>query len=172
MNWKRLDRIVGTLVFVYALVIYVMTVAPTASFWDAGEFIAIAHGLQVSHPPGAPFYMLVGRLFSMFVPPEYISLAVNMVSVFASALTVLLTYLIIVRLVREWQGAPETWTPLQRITALAGGIIGACTFAVTDSFWFNAVEAEVYALSMFFYGGGGLVDHAMERTGPARRATA
>ena len=150
MNWKRLDRIVATVVFVYALVLYLATVAPTASFWDAGEFIAIAHGLQVSHPPGAPFYMLVGRLFSMFVPTAYISLAVNLVSVLASALTVLLTYLIIVRLVREWQGSPETWTTPQRITAIAGGLVGACTFAVTDSFWFNAVEAEVYALSMFF----------------------
>ena len=150
MNWKRLDRIVAACVFVYALVLYVMTMAPTASFWDAGEFIAIAHGLQVSHPPGAPFYMLVGRLFSMFVPAAYVSLAVNMVSVFASALTVLLTYWIIVRLVKEWQGNPEAWTTPQRITAITGGIVGACTFAVTDSFWFNAVEAEVYALSMFF----------------------
>ena len=150
MNWKRLDGIVAAGVFVYALVLYVMTVAPTASFWDAGEFIAIAHGLQVSHPPGAPFYMLVGRLFSMFVPTAYVSLAVNMVSVFASALTVLLTYWIIVRLVREWQGNPETWSAPQRITAITGGLVGACTFAVTDSFWFNAVEAEVYAFSMLF----------------------
>jgi len=150
MRWKRFDRLVATGVFVYALVLYVLTVAPTASFWDAGEFIAIAHGLQVSHPPGAPFYMLVGRLFSMFVPAQYVSLAVNLVSVLASTLTVLLTHLIIVRLVREWQGAPETWTPPQRITAMTGGVVGACTFAVTDSFWFNAVEAEVYAMSMFF----------------------
>lgn len=150
MTWKRLDRIVGTLVFGYALVLYLATVAPTASFWDAGEFIAIAHGLQVSHPPGAPFYMLVGRLFSMFVPPEHVAFAVNLISVLVSALTVLLTYLIIVRLVREWQGAPETWTAPQRITAITGGVVGACTFAVTDSFWFNAVEAEVYAMSMLF----------------------
>jgi len=150
MDWKRIDRIVATVVFGYALVLYLATVAPTASFWDAGEFIAIAHGLQVSHPPGAPFYMLVGRLFSMFVPTAYVAFAINLVSVLASALTILLTYLIIVRLAREWQGAPETWTTPQRITALAGGVIGACTFAVADSFWFNAVEAEVYAMSMLF----------------------
>ena len=150
MDWKRIDRIVATVVFGYALVLYLATVAPTASFWDAGEFIAIAHGLQVSHPPGAPFYMLVGRLFSMFVPTAYVAFAINLVSVLASALTILLTYLIIVRLAREWQGAPETWTTPQRITAIAGGVIGACTFAVADSFWFNAVEAEVYAMSMLF----------------------
>ena len=150
MNWNRVHRIVAVCVFGYALALYALTVAPTASFWDSGEFIAIAHGLQVSHPPGAPFFMLVGRLFSMFVPLEYISLSVNLLSVLASAVTVLLTYWIIVRLVQQWQGDPEEWTFSQRLMATAGGVVGACTFAVTDSFWFNAVEAEVYALSMLF----------------------
>ena len=150
MNWNKVHRIAAGSVFLYALVLYVLTVAPTASFWDSGEFIAIAHGLQVSHPPGAPFFMLVGRLFSMFVPSEYISLAVNMVSVLASAFTILLTYLIIVRLIREWQGSQEEWSFREGVMAVSGGVIGACTFAASDSFWFNAVEAEVYALSMLF----------------------
>jgi hypothetical protein len=150
MNWRTTERVLAALVFAYALVLYVLTVAPATSFWDSGEFIAIANRLQVSHPPGAPFYMLVGRIFSMFVPVGLVALSVNLVSVLASAATVLLAHLIIVRLVREWQGAPSTWTTVDRIVALAGGAIGACTFAVTDSFWFNAVEAEVYALSMFF----------------------
>lgn len=146
MNWTRVNRIVSICVFGYALTLYVLTVAPTASFWDAGEFIAIAHGLQVSHPPGAPFYMLVGRLFSMFVPQGLISLSVNMVSVLSSAFTILLTYWIIVRLVREFMREK----PHEHVLAIVGGIVGACTFAVTDSFWFNAVEAEVYAMSMLF----------------------
>ncbi|MEM6647773.1 MAG: DUF2723 domain-containing protein [Bacteroidota bacterium] len=150
MNWKLTERIVAGAVFVYATIVYLLTVAPTASFWDSGEFIAIANQLQVSHPPGAPFYMLVGRFFSMFVPDAFISLSVNMVSVLSSSLTVFLTHLIIVRLVREWQGAASEWTTGDRIVALAGGVIGALTYAVTDSFWFNAVEAEVYAFSMFF----------------------
>ncbi len=158
MKGNTIDRLVAAGVFVFALVLYLLTVAPTASFWDAGEFIAIADGLQVSHPPGAPFYMLVGRLFSMvfgpiiglFVEHGNVAVAVNLVSVLASALTVLLTHLVIVRLVRIWQGAPETWAPVDRLAALGGGVIGALTFAVTDSFWFNAVEAEVYAMSMFF----------------------
>lgn len=158
MDWKRTERIVAAAVFAYALVLYILTVAPTASFWDSGEFIAIAHGLQVSHPPGAPFYMLVGRLFSIVLTPIFalfkdtgaVALAINLVSVFASAATIWLTHLIIVRLVREWQGEDDARTDAQRVIALAGGVIGACTFAVTDSFWFNAVEAEVYALSMFF----------------------
>ena len=150
MNWKRTEKLLAAIVFVYSLVIYLLTVAPATSFWDSGEFIAIANRLQVSHPPGAPFFMLIGRLFSMFVPTEYIALSVNLVSVLASAATVLMLHLIIVRLIREWQGHPSTWNPIDRIVALAGGVIGACTFAVTDSFWFNAVEAEVYALSMLF----------------------
>ena len=79
MNWKRTEKLLAAIVFVYSLVIYLLTVAPATSFWDSGEFIAIANRLQVSHPPGAPFYMLIGRLFSMFVPTAYIALAVNLV---------------------------------------------------------------------------------------------
>ena len=150
MNWKQTERIAAGFVFLWALVLYLLTVSPTASFWDSGEFIAIANRLQVSHPPGAPFYMLVGRLFSMFVPVAYISLAVNLVSVLASALTILLTHLIIVRIIKEWQTPEVNNSTWGRLIPLAGGIIGALTFAATDSFWFNAVEAEVYALSMFF----------------------
>ncbi|MEX0748194.1 MAG: DUF2723 domain-containing protein, partial [Rhodothermales bacterium] len=147
---KFTDRIVAGAVFLIALVLYLLTVSPTASFWDAGEFIAIANKLEVSHPPGAPFYMLVGRLFSMFVPSEYVALSINLISVFASAFTILLTHLIIVQLVREWQDPSGQRTVVDNITALAGGVVGALTFAATDSFWFNAVEAEVYAFSMFF----------------------
>ena len=144
MIWTHANRILAGGVFTFALILYILTVAPTASFWDAGEFIAIAHGLQVSHPPGAPFYMLVGRLFSMFVPESMIALSVNMMSVLSSALTIMLTYLIIVRLLRHFLDQQN------RLIIYIGAIIGACTFAVTDSFWFNAVEAEVYAMSMLF----------------------
>lgn len=153
MKSRGAGLIVSIGVFAYALVLYLLTVAPTASFWDAGEFIAIAHGLQVSHPPGAPFYMLVGRLFSMFVPSDLVSLSVNLVSVFSSAFTILLTYWIIVRLLREFGlGTHAENSGLVSATFVQrfGGVVGACTFAVTDSFWFNAVEAEVYAMSMLF----------------------
>ena len=150
MNWTTTNRIVASAVFLFALVLYVLTMAPTVSFWDSGEFIASVYQLQVMHPPGAPFYMLLGRFFSMFMPPEYVALSVNLVSVLASALTILLTYLIIVGLVRRWQGSPEPATTGHHVVRMSGGSIGALTFAATDSFWFNAVEAEVYALSMFF----------------------
>ncbi|MEO0556556.1 MAG: DUF2723 domain-containing protein [Bacteroidota bacterium] len=156
MTGKLIDRLVAAAVFLYALVLYWMTMAETSPFWDSGEFIAISNGLQVSHPPGAPFYMLAGRFFSMFsgvfsgLSPEPVAYAVNFMSVLSSALAILLVHLVILRLVRIWTGHPDTWTPLQRIAANAGGVIGALAFAATDSFWFNAVEAEVYAMSMLF----------------------
>ncbi len=150
MNWKKIEGILAAFVFLWALVLYLATVAPTASFWDSGEFIAISNQLQVSHPPGAPFYMLIGRIFSMFAPPAYVALAVNLLSVLASALTVLLTFLIILRVAREWQPADREPTLQDHVTVWVGGVIGAITFAATDAFWFNAVESEVYALSMFF----------------------
>jgi len=151
MNRKRIDRLTAGLVFLWALGLYVATVAPTVSFWDPGERIASVYTLQVMHPPGAPFYLLLGRLFAMLAPSqETVALAVNLLSVLASAGTVLLTHLIIVRLVRRWQGSQSEQSTGQYVIALTSGVIGAVTFSVTDSFWFNAGIAEVYALSTFF----------------------
>ncbi|MFH5885370.1 DUF2723 domain-containing protein [Halalkalibaculum sp. DA3122] len=147
---KSTNRTLALFVFLVSLVLYMLTMAPTASFWDAGEFIAVAHGLQVNHPPGAPFYSLLGRIFSMFMPTSYVAVSINFISALASALTVMLLYLIIVRLVREWQPDPDAMTGSDKIGMFGGAILGAFTFMVTDTFWFNAVEAEVYALSMFF----------------------
>lgn len=147
---KSTNRTLALFVFIVSLVLYMLTMAPTASFWDAGEFIAVAHGLQVNHPPGAPFYSLLGRLFSMFMPASYVAVSINFLSALASALTIMLLYLIIVRLVREWQLDPDAMETSDKIGMFGGAMLGAFTFAVTDTFWFNAVEAEVYALSMFF----------------------
>lgn len=147
---KTTNKYLALLTFFVSLIIYSLTIAPTASFWDAGEFIAVAHGLQVNHPPGAPFYSILGRIFSMFMPTEYVALSINFISALASALTVMLLYLIIVRLVREWKGEVSSFSLMDKIGMYGGALVGSLTFAVTDTFWFNAVEAEVYALSMFF----------------------
>lgn len=144
------NRTLALSVFIASLVLYMLTMAPTASFWDAGEFIAVANGLQVNHPPGAPLYSLLGRIFSMFMPASYVAVSINFISALCSALTVMLLYLISVRLVREWKGAPDKMEGMDKIGMYGGSIIGALTFAVTDTFWFNAVEAEVYAISIFF----------------------
>jgi tetratricopeptide (TPR) repeat protein len=125
-----------------------MTVSPTVSYWDCGEFIACSYGLHVPHPPGAPLFLIVGRLFSMFRFVEDIGLRVNYISVLSSALTVMLLYLSIVHLIREWKGTLSDAADWR--LAIFSGVLGSLTFAFTHSFWFNAVEAEVYAPSMLF----------------------
>ncbi len=148
MEHNKLNRIIAAIIFLIALIVYGRTVAPTTSYWDCGEFITCAYILGVPHPPGAPLYILVGRIFTMLPFFDDIGLRVNILSVIVSAFTVMFTYLIIVRLLREWRGIPQTIA--QKIIMYTGGIIGALAFAFSDSFWFNAVEAEVYAVSMFF----------------------
>ena len=143
-------KLLAALTFLVAFIIYSLTVYPTTSFWDPGEFIAVAEGLQVNHPPGAPFYSLTGRIFAMFVPAEYVALSINFISIFASAFTVMFLYLVTVRLIEEFKGRLELMSSFDRVATLSAGLIGALTFSVTDTFWFNAVEAEVYAPSMFF----------------------
>jgi hypothetical protein len=134
--------------FLYAFIIYSLSVAPTTSFWDPAEYIAISHTLQVAHPPGSPFFALMGRLFSMFVPTEYVALSVNMISVTASAFTIMLLYLIVVHLIQEWRGPADEMDMMDKIGLYGGALFAALTFTVTHTQWFNAVEAEMYASSM------------------------
>jgi len=149
-NHKTINRSLALTAFFASLILYCLTLAPTTSFWDSGEFIAVAHGLEVNHPPGAPFYSLLGRIFSMFMPAYFVAVSINFISALTSALTVMLLYLIIVRLVREWKGNPDNLPVIDRIGLYGGALLGAFSFAVTDTFWFSAVEAEVYAVSIFF----------------------
>lgn len=152
MNEKRRINIAGWGVFVIALAVYAATMAPTASFWDCGEFIACSHELEVTHPPGAPLYLLMGRIFSMlaFNDPQTVAITVNFMSVLAGAFTAMFTCWITILLARRgfhlWGKSEESqgWAPV-----FAGVIAGlTCTFA--DSIWWNSVEAEVYAMSSFF----------------------
>lgn len=147
---KTRNLFFATISFTYAFVIYFMTVAPTAPFWDPAEYIAISHLLQVAHPPGSPFFAIVGRVVSMFMPTEYVAWSINMISVTASSFTIMLLYLIIVRLIEEWQGPADEMDFMDQLGLYGGGLIAALTFTVTHTQWFNAVEAEMYASSMFF----------------------
>ncbi|MDP8238512.1 MAG: DUF2723 domain-containing protein [Candidatus Hatepunaea meridiana] len=124
------------------------TTAPTTSFWDCGEFIAASYTLGVPHPPGAPLYLMIGRLFSMIPFAENIGLRVNIFSTLVSAITVMLLYLCIVMLIRIWRGREKTLN--DKISIYGSAIVGSLAFAFSHSQWFNAVEAEVYAVSMFF----------------------
>jgi len=140
------NRLAAALSFLISFVVYFMTVAPAVSFWDCGEFIACSYRMSVPHPPGAPFYLLMGRFFSM-IPIGNIAWRINMFSVISSALTIFFLHLIIASLVREYMDRLKNFRSY--IPAIAA-MVGALTFAFTESFWFNAVEAEVYAQSMFF----------------------
>ncbi len=145
---RRMNALVGGVVTLVAFLTYLRTIAPTVSFWDCGEFIACSRILGVPHPPGAPLYILLGRVFSMVPLAKDIAFRVNLISAITSAFTVLFLYLIIVRLVMLWRGEPRSRH--DKIVLYSSGAIGALAFAFTDSFWFNAVESEVYALSVFF----------------------
>lgn len=152
-DFKKINNLTGWAVFVISFIAYVFTVERTASFWDCGEFIAIAFKLEVSHPPGAPLFMLIGRLFSFLSFGDVTKVAywVNMASVLASAFTIIFLYWSIVLLGRKLLNAKiRQETHVQKLLLLGAGAVGALAFAFTDSFWFSAVEGEVYAMSSFF----------------------
>ncbi|MCF8239910.1 MAG: DUF2723 domain-containing protein [Melioribacteraceae bacterium] len=149
MNEKMLHRIIGFGVFLVAAVIYFMTVQPSVSFWDCGEFIASSYLMQVPHPPGTPFFLILGRLFSMIPFADNIAFRVNTVSVLSSAFTVLFLYLIAVKLIENYKGKKYD-NLLDALGTYIAAAVGALSLAFADTFWFNAVEAEVYALATFF----------------------
>ena len=143
------NRLTAAGVFLFSFIVYLMTMAPTVSFWDCGEFIACSYKMAVPHPPGAPLFLIVGRIFTLLPIFEDIARRVNLISVLSSALTVLFLYLSIVHLIREYFKAKEGFN---KYLPMVGGVIGSLSFAFSTSFWFNAVESEVYAPSMLFTG--------------------
>ncbi|AFN74889.1 hypothetical protein MROS_1655 [Melioribacter roseus P3M-2] len=149
MNYKLLNRIFAGIVFAVSLIVFLITVQPSVSFWDCGEFIASSYALQVPHPPGTPFFLIVGRLFSMIPFAENIGLRVNLISVFSSAFTVMFLYLIAVMLIKSYR-KKEPENLFDALTVYIPAAIGALSLSFSDTFWFNAVEAEVYAFSTFF----------------------
>ncbi|MEM6379282.1 MAG: DUF2723 domain-containing protein, partial [Bacteroidota bacterium] len=155
MGYQKINNITGWIAFVIALITYYLTVEPTASFWDAGEFIACSARLQVPHPPGAPFFLLVGRMFSILGGEslENIAYWVNMLSVVSSAFFVLFIFWSITHLTKRILKVKKGEETLpQTILAMGAGMVGAMACTFSDSFWFSAVEAEVYAMSAFFTG--------------------
>ncbi|MBF8961670.1 DUF2723 domain-containing protein [Pontibacter sp. FD36] len=152
-DYRKINNLVGWLVFLIATAVYVLTLEPTASFWDAGEFIACSYKLLVPHPPGAPFYLLVGRIFSMFASdPTQVAWWVNLLSALSSSFTVLFLFWSITILSRRLLVKQEGVAPTkgQTVLIMGAGAVGALAYTFTDSAWFSAVEAEVYAMSSFF----------------------
>ncbi len=149
-NFEKWDTILGWSVFFIALITYTITVEPTSSFWDAGEYIATSAKLQVGHPPGAPLLQMIGAFFAMFaLEPDQIARMVNYVSGVSSAFTILFMFWTITNLVRKLIAAEGALTNSKAIAVLGSGLVGALAFTYSDSFWFNAVETEVYATASF-----------------------
>lgn len=152
MNFKKLNVITGWIIFLVAAFTYLSTIEPTASFWDCGEFIATAFKLEVGHPPGAPLFMLLARVASAFVSIEHVPVAVNCLSALASAFTILFLFWSITHLALRLaiRKGDEELTSGKVIAILGSGVVGALAYAWSDSFWFSAVEGEVYGMSSFF----------------------
>ncbi|MDX1699253.1 MAG: DUF2723 domain-containing protein, partial [Melioribacteraceae bacterium] len=149
MNTDTLRKTIGFAVFLITSIVYFLTVQPNVSFWDCGEFIASSHLLQVPHPPGTPFFLILGRFFAMLPFGDNIAFRVNTISVVSSAFTVLFLYLIAVKVIENFQ-KKEGKTILEALGTYLAAAIGALSLAFSDTFWFNSMEAEVYALATFF----------------------
>ncbi|MCG8576564.1 MAG: DUF2723 domain-containing protein [Flavobacteriales bacterium] len=174
MDYKKLNNYIGWMVFIFATTVYIMTLESTASLWDCGEYITTAYKLEVGHPPGAPLFMMLGRLFCMFVPAESAAYMVNVLSGLSSSFTVLFLFWTITMLARktllsgvvsifktstdnglgdlegEEKSKNRTLSEGQKWAVLGSGLVGALVYTFTDSAWFSAVEGEVYAMSSFF----------------------
>lgn len=151
-NYSKLNTIIGWGVWLIATIVYLLTVEPTASWWDCGEYIATAYKLQVGHPPGAPFFQLVGRIFSLFAFGDVtqVALMINVMSVLSSSFTVLFLFWSITILARKAVFQKGEMTTGRMIAVFGSGVVGALAYTASDSFWFSAVEGEVYAMSSFF----------------------
>ncbi len=150
-NFGKWNKILGWLVFVIALTTYSLTLEPTASFWDAGEYIATSANLEVGHPPGAPFYQMMGAFFATFAPDNgSVALMINFMSGFASAVAIMFMFWSITILILKVAGPVTKLSPSRKIAILGSSLVGSLAFTFSDSFWFNAVEAEVYAMAACF----------------------
>ena len=150
MNYNKINNLLGWFSFLTALIVYTLTLEPSASFWDSGEFIASAHKLQVVHQPGAPLFLMLGKVFSLLAGNDTSRIAfwINMCSAVASAATILFLFWTITALAKKvlWKNG-ENLSNWELITIMGSGLVGALAYTFSDSFWFSAVEAEVYALS-------------------------
>jgi len=150
-TFKFYNTVVGWGIFVVAAIVYLMTIEPTASFWDCGEFITTAYRLEVGHPPGAPLFMILGRIFTMLAfSTSKIPVMVNVMSALASAFTILFLFWSITHLAKKIIGTNKGETLPELIAIIGAGAVGALAYTFSDTFWFSAVEGEVYGTSSLF----------------------
>ncbi len=151
-KYKLINNVLGWATFLLASTVYLMTIEPTGSFWDCGEFVSSAFKLEVGHPPGAPFFMLMANLFTQFAPDvSKVPVMVNTMSALFSGLTILFLFWSITHMARKLLVRnKEEMTTAQLITIMGSGLVGALVYTFSDTFWFSAVEGEVYAFSSLF----------------------
>ena len=151
MSFKRINNITGWLVCIIASAVYIMTMEATGSLWDCGEFASSAYKLQIPHPPGAPLFVLIGRLFMAPFDPQHAATGINLMSALASGFTILFLFWSITHFARKIVTKDGAELSSEKIFAvMAAGVVGALAYTFSDSFWYSAVEGEVYALSSFF----------------------
>lgn len=151
-GYKFYNTVTGWVIFLVAAVVYLLTLEPTASFWDCPEFITTAYRVEVGHPPGAPLFMMMGHLFTLFAgSPQKVAYAANVMSALASAFTILFLFWTITHLAKRLiVKNDEELSITQMIAVLGAGAVGALAYTFSDTFWFSAVEAEVYGTSSLF----------------------
>ena len=149
--FDRINHIISIVVLAFASVVYLATIEPTTSFWDCGEFIASSYKLEVGHPPGNPSFNLFARFFTMFTDKEHAAVAVNAMSALCSALTIFFLYLTIVHFGRRiFEARGKSLNRANALAIFGAGVVGALAYCFSDTFWFSAVEGEVYAMSSLF----------------------
>ncbi|MFT7497738.1 MAG: hypothetical protein ACI8QP_000317 [Porticoccaceae bacterium] len=150
LNYKKLNTILGWTVFTIALITYTLTLEPTVSYWDCGEYISTAVKLEVGHPPGAPLFQMLGAFFALFTSEvTQVAYMVNFMSALASAFTILFLFWTITALARKIFKKYDTISDSKTYAILGSGLVGSLAYTFSDSFWFSAVEGEVYAMSSF-----------------------
>jgi tetratricopeptide (TPR) repeat protein len=151
-NYRLYNNLTGWIVFIISALVYLSTIEPTSSLWDCGEFIASAYKLEVGHPPGAPLFMLMGRLFSLFAGNnvEKVAMMINAISALASAFTILFLFWTITHLARKILVSDNNLNSGYTLAIIGSGLVGALAYTFSDTFWFSAVEGEVYASSSLF----------------------
>jgi len=153
MKFQKINIISGWIVFAIATLTYFLTIEPTVSFWDCGEFITSSFKLEVGHPPGAPFFMLLGRFFTLFAFGDLtqVPVMINIMSALASSFTILFLYWTITHIAKRIVNSNNEEPEISQLIAIIGsGVVGALAYTFSDTFWFSAVEGEVYGMSSFF----------------------
>lgn len=151
MSYKRINNITGWIVCLVACAVYILTMEATGSLWDCGEFASSAYKLQIPHPPGAPLFVLIGRLFMIPFDPKHAATGINTMSALASGFTILFLFWSITHFAKKlYLKTTDVLSGEQIFAVMAAGVVGAMAYCFSDSFWYSAVEGEVYALSSFF----------------------